>query len=304
MNNLKYLERKYYKQQTEWWNNNAVDWAKIGKIRDSINISNYWTNLCQFVASNEGYMSHGYPDCEHYSIGYGLLFKRSDCVGYEKLAIRAFAEALNVDLYQFIPIEIFAQPRGQIIASLKRYRLTSGECIKLLSYTLEENNFFLRARIKRFDELEPNQKIAIHSMWYNSPSLIGPNLLSFLNNYIQTKDQIYILDCLYEIECNSNFAESEYYIGLQNRRFKEGLMFSNRGLDFITRIPEEYFDRFLDHLSKNMPGLYFNMRRFFDLTDNIEESIKLAILMGEIAHEQLPDISFIAAFMRNISKNK
>ena len=61
-------------------------------------------------------------------------------------------------------------------------------------------------------------------------------------NYIRTTVYQYLIDCIYEIECNSKMSNSQLSVGVQNRRYKEGLMFSNRQLDFILKIfnPEEW----------------------------------------------------------------
>lgn len=302
--NIERNNTKYFGSSTEWWNNRYVDWGKIAATRESITAAIYWQNLCDFLAMNEGYVPHGYPDCEHYSIGYGLLFKRSDRSGYELLAIRAFKEALGIDLNSFIPMEIFNTDRAQTLAALKQYRLTPDQCMKLLSYTLEDNEYFIRARIKGFDLLSANEKITIHSLWYNSPSLVGKNLVGFLTNYIETSDLLDCLDCLYEIECNSNSAQGEHYLGLQNRRYRESTMFSNKALDFVVRVPEQYFDNFLDHLAKDMPKLYEKLSQFFDLSESVEESVKLAILTGQIDAAHLPGLAYIQRKMKILSKDK
>jgi len=287
----------------DWWTYRYVNFAQIARMRDAIDITNYWKRLCDFVAMNEGCVVHGYPDCAHYSIGFGLLFKRSDRSDYEPFAIKAFHHALGINLHEFIPLSIFNETPYQICNFLKIYQLSVSDCCKLLSYALETNEGLINARIRNFSALSPNKKIAIHSLWYNSPSLIGPNFTRALDAYTNSGDMTYLLDCIYEIECNSNSAQGELYFGIQNRRYREAIMFSNRALDFLMRVPEQYFAQFLYELRNDMPNLYEALVGFDNLADSVEDSVKRAILEHYVCSDSLPDLAYIAEKMRRIKKN-
>lgn len=247
------------KSDFKWWNH--VSWKEID--RASITEKNYWPRLCDFIAYNEGCVNYGYADGQAgYSIGYGLLFKENNSTSYRKTAVDLFQQALGLDLYKFIPLEVFNRPF--VLGSLKQYKLTNDQCMRLLYFTLEEDERLIKNKISLFQTLSLNMKIAIHSLWYNFPSLIGPKFMEGLSAYIRSRKLKYLLDCLYEIENNSNPKESSYYFGVRNRRLRESLMFSNRALDFAWRIEARYFDNFIEELKKDMSDLYDRFLLYYE----------------------------------------
>lgn len=298
---LQFFE-KFYQTNSQWWRNKYISWAEIAAMRDNLTNENCWQTLTDFIAIMEGYMEFPYQDGAHYSIGYGLLFKRCEKNEYEALALNIFQQ-VGINLYNFIPISIFNLPKAEIIAQLKQYRLTKAQCLALLKYTLQYNQSLLEKQIMQFQKLPLGLQIAMHSMWYNSPALIGPNMKHILRDYIASGNQIYLLDCICEIECNSNPANSEYYLGLQNRRYKEAVMCGNRIIDFITYIPDKYFEKFLASMKQDTPNTYSHFENHFYLIENnIPESVKLAALLGYMHENIFPDMQYILDTMRIIAR--
>lgn len=298
------LDKKFYNLNYNWWENNYVPWTQISQMREDAHEKNYWQKLCEFLALVEGCALYPYQDSSHYSIGFGLLLKRSDKKEYEPLAYRIFQEALGIDLYNFLPIELFDLEVEELVSSLKAYRITKDQAYTLLSHTLAYNEVMIQNKIPKFEKLQPNQKIALHSLFYNSPSLLGINLVSALNEYLNSKQLVCLLDVIDEIEQNSNrfLPGSNYYFGLQNRRFCESVMFSNRQLDFITRIPNSLFYKFFAQLSIDMPHLHAVLSKFLYLCDDLFESLKLAILSDHIKHAVFPDIDYLKRKLYELSK--
>jgi hypothetical protein len=225
------------------------------------------------------------------------------------MALKIFHDALKIDLYKFIPIDMFypgdnniQNAQNHIKHMLKQYTLTKSECDDLLSCTLKFNEGNLKQKISKFDQLSFNIQIAIHSLWYNGPALLGPKLLKGLQGYINGA-VFNLLDCLHEIENNSNpKLGNKYYRGIQNRRLKESFMFSNRALDFCYRIEQPFFQLFLNELQKDMPEFYDELVKHCNQTTEtaFEKYVKKAVLFGEICPKKLPSLSYIASKMKKL----
>lgn len=278
-----------------WWDHFDERLENVYRVRSQLTEENYWSHLVGFVASNEGCVLHPYPDLTHWSIGYGLLLKRSDSNAFEKLAIAAF-EFIGRSLPDFVQLDAFDNP-----ASLRQYRLTPQECMGLLEFSLRYNHTLIKAKIPFFDLLAPNQRIAIQSLWYNCPALVGPNLIRYLNIFYETGQPSALLQCIYEIEQNSN-SSSRYWFGIQGRRYREGAMFSNPYLDFILKVPVQRFDHFIYCISNDYPKLFSLFLAY--LEEISYEDVMSLVLSESIDPALLPDIHYFYAIAKTKNREK
>lgn len=199
--------------------------------------------LFSFLALGEGCKLYPYLDTRnHWHLGYGLLLKRDDAHEYEQLAVESFKKALGVDLYKLIPVEKL-NPQ-----TAKQFNITKEDAKQLLLYSLSKNEEKISKILPRYFQLSPNIKIALQSLYYNAPCLLGPNLLKHINLYLDTNDSTHLLNVIKEIEEYSNPKTSHDWAGIQNRRYMEGAMCSNPMLDLFIRIDSSLFFKFLYEL--------------------------------------------------------
>lgn len=268
----------------EWWNYDGVHWDIVHALRDSACQQNYWDTVLAFVALSEGCVLYPYPDLEHFSIGYGLLVKQAGKCEYEKLAVCAFKEVLGKDIADIIPLDAFNDN-----GALRRCRISQQEAEALLLYVLERNEVILRDSMPYFDVLDYNQRIALHSLQYNSPVLVGPKLKRNITMFQQTLDWQFLSNCVYEIEQNSNY-ETQVWVGIQNRRFREGAMFSNKFLDLAIRLQKDKYQKFLCAIKYDYCELYDCIQDF-----SYEEALDQIMDRGLVA---LPDIEYLRKILK------
>ena len=156
----------------------------------------YNDRLFEFIGPVEGFRPEVYEDIKGLpTIGYGFNL---DASGAEK----RFKKALPDVSYQ-------AAREGKV-------SLTEEQSRKLFDESIDDVESIARDKIGEdvWNKLPEHQRVALTSLAYNSPALIGPNLTKYIQNGS-------IEDAIGEIILRSNKERS---LGLQNRRTEEARM--------------------------------------------------------------------------------
>ena len=149
---------------------NMQQFFYVHKLRDVLNAHNFSNILLEFLSLNEGCRLYPYLDSRnHWNIGYGLLLKKRDSNKYTDLAIEAFKNVLNRDIYAFIPIDKLSK------INMYNFMITKDEAKKLLQHILKINELKLIKLMPYYKTLEFSHQIAIHSLYYNA--LLSPNAM-------------------------------------------------------------------------------------------------------------------------------
>jgi GH24 family phage-related lysozyme (muramidase) len=265
----------------------------IHRMRDSLTSKNFDETLVKFLSINEGLEKGPYLDSRgNWHIGYGLLLLKNESNTYEKIAIDAFEKVLGKNLQEFIPL---SRLKTKDFAGIL---LNQNQCEKLLLYVLKLNECNLVKIIPNFKDLPFNMQIAIHSLYYNAPALIGPRFLGNLRMYEEKKDPCFLINCIWEIEENSNpnkdeFSDSQ---GIQNRRYYEGAMFSDKVLDLVHRISSIDLLGFLKTAENDV--LDELLKQNYCDSDNLINL--LFVLRGKDGMSKLPSIDKILMILKNM----
>jgi|GEM_PF-4907179 len=256
---------RHYKNQPKF----VSSLFKAYHLRDCLNSSNYEKTLVEFLALNEGSRLFPYKDVGgHWTIGFGLLLSLNNAKEYQKLAVQAFAKALGRDLPKEIPVE-------KLSLFSKKNLISKTEAEKLLLYVLAANEAEIRRKFRFYDRLEANIRITLQSLYYNGPALLGANLMRNLAEYVRTSNPDNLLAAIVEIESRLG-AKMAGFVGVQNRRYAEGAMCSNRSLDFLCRIEPKLWPIFLEKLKIENPNFCHEiekLQKFDGMDQNLYEKI-------------------------------
>lgn len=82
--------------------------------------------------------------------------------------------------------------------------ITKEQAYQLLDYSIQTREQELSKIFPDWMLLKPNEKITIISIYYNSPSLVGPKFKYNIKEYINTGDELYLEKAFFEIKHQSN----------------------------------------------------------------------------------------------------
>lgn len=83
--------------------------------------------------------------------------------------------------------------------------ITKEQAYMLLDYAIKLREQELNRKFGAdWSLLKPNEKITITSIYYNSPSLVGPNFTTNIKQYIRTSEKQYLKKAFFEIKHQSN----------------------------------------------------------------------------------------------------
>ena len=185
----------------------------------------YNDRLFEFIGPVEGFRPKVYEDIKGLpTIGYGFNL---DASGAEK----RFKKALPDVSYQ-------AAREGKV-------SLTEEQSRKLFDESIDDVESIARDKIGEdvWNKLPEHQRVALTSLAYNSPALIGPNLTKQIQNGR-------IEDAIGEIILRSNKERSR---GLQNRRTKEADMMLGPNLQLAEVYPD-VIDQGYSRIGKDAPA--------------------------------------------------
>lgn len=184
-NSLDYVDQ-IYKESTSRFGPTVHDDGRDDYVEDRF----------EFIGDTEGYRSKAYDDNGFRSVGYGFNI---DAPGHK---------AMLRDVLGFNDAQIKSLRKGET-------EIDQSQARALFEAAADEAEQIVDNRLKDVD-LKRHERLALVSMAYNNPELIGPNLVKKL----KSKDKQQALD---EILYKSNKGDHR---GLAVRRYKEATMFA------------------------------------------------------------------------------
>lgn len=195
-------------------------WLRTIELREDLILENYQKSLLEFFILNEGNHFKAYEDSRGFAtIGIGFLLGTENS-NIRKFAIKIFKDLFDKDISN-LPVE--------------KIKINESESIKLFEYSLKIRRINIKKRLKFFDQLNLNEQLSIESIFYNCERLLGRILIKCITDYFHTKEQIFLIKAVENIEQYSNPKHFPDHYGIQRRRDREGAMMSNKTIDQIIR---------------------------------------------------------------------